>query len=1005
MKTKVRLLSLLLAVLLLVTMLPIGSASAADGQTSYTKNKVVSVLFDNSGSMVGDRWDYARYALQTLMATLGKNDTLIITPMNQKNSWTEVTNWQDPAVIEVDLGAEDREAEITRVMTSASSFLSTSPEGGTPDAGIAVAVEQLVRRYGMKETSKIAADEKSENEYFLVVLTDGAFNCCTASTLEGNIKLAADKFDDDLSKYAFFQSIYIGFDRDSLDLSQADSLKDKANFVAYKAPDTSSIGEVMKNVANRITGRYPFENVTVSGTTVRIPLDSIGFGLRTVTVMATNTNARFVSATYNGTPIGASQKAGFDTTTTAMKGGFTAVLSRGANAPFTGGEIVLSLDDAPGSAAVVSVLLEPALVLEPVIEVADGNGRKEVDAAYINSSMKKNDTVYLSYRIVEQGTGTAVDPSLMGGASSARVTYNTKSYAPGEPITLVEGKKEMAISVTMLGGQYTLYTSFPCVVLENPTFFRIENGDVAIENTTTFKIPFTVYNQNTALSSLSALEAFSPSVSVVKEDGTAYTGFSMQKNTDGTFTVTLNTAGEEYGTYTVKASVKDADGNPRAIDVPIGYYPSGLTLTSTGADSLSKTLHGVINNAEGYSFTLTAGTDAEKVNIPFANALLTYRLTVGGIDVTKHASVNGNVLTYVPTAETLGDLASKTGEYDVVLTASFQGATTETVQSKHKLTLTDTVFEVVPLEPTGKVDRFALKKNQSTISFKVLRDGVPLSAEELQSALDDGTMYLDHSSYKSILSPVRTECTVASVGDTAVFTVRPIAGQFFLLRGLVTSMLVFGTGLDMDVHYGNVNAVGVISLQDASIVSYVWRILLILYIIQLVLLVLTFGKVKRIPQGVFVRVPIVDYDKEETELKGKVIVIKRLGLREYLILKRLIPFVGLCFWSKDIPTTEGTLKYHQNAGVCVVAGIKCMEGEIKPNGLIVSTTLKNKGWAALRPGTSFNFNKISMSGILVKITQKTSKANIDQPLTGTRGLVLKNKFYLFVSARSVGKTK
>jgi len=299
MKTKVRLLSLLLAVLLLVTMLPIGSASAADGQTSYTKNKVVSVLFDNSGSMVGDRWDYARYALQTLMATLGKNDTLIITPMNQKNSWTEVTNWQDPAVIEVDLGAEDREAEITRVMTSASSFLSTSPEGGTPDAGIAVAVEQLVRRYGMKETSKIAADEKSENEYFLVVLTDGAFNCCTASTLEGNIKLAADKFDDDLSKYAFFQSIYIGFDRDSLDLSQADSLKDKANFVAYKAPDTSSIGEVMKNVANRITGRYPFENVTVSGTTVRIPLDSIGFGLRTVTVMATNTNARFVSATYN----------------------------------------------------------------------------------------------------------------------------------------------------------------------------------------------------------------------------------------------------------------------------------------------------------------------------------------------------------------------------------------------------------------------------------------------------------------------------------------------------------------------------------------------------------------------------------------------------------------------------------------------------------------------------------------------------------------------------------
>jgi len=238
-----------------------------------------------------------------------------------------------------------------------------------------------------------------------------------------------------------------------------------------------------------------------------------------------------------------------------------------------------------------------------------------------------------------------------------------------------------------------------------------------------------------------------------------------------------------------------------------------------------------------------------------------------------------------------------------------------------------------------------------------------------------------------------------------VLTVKPRAGQFFLLRGLVTSMLVFGDHLDIDVHYGDVSAVGVMPLVDAGIFAYIWRILVILYIIQLIILALTFGKVKRIPQGVFVRVPILDYEKEESELKGKVIVIKRLGLREYLILKRLIPFLGLCFWTKDINTTEGTLKYHQNAGVCVVAGIKCMEGELKPNGLIVSTTLKNKGWSQLRPGASFNFNKISLSGVLVKITQKTSKANIDQPLTGTRGLILKNKFYLFVSARSVGKTK
>ena len=80
MKTKIRILSFALAMILFAAVLPIGSVSAADGETSYTKNKVVSVLFDNSGSMLeNDRWSYAKYALQTLMATLGTNDTLIIT--------------------------------------------------------------------------------------------------------------------------------------------------------------------------------------------------------------------------------------------------------------------------------------------------------------------------------------------------------------------------------------------------------------------------------------------------------------------------------------------------------------------------------------------------------------------------------------------------------------------------------------------------------------------------------------------------------------------------------------------------------------------------------------------------------------------------------------------------------------------------------------------------------------------------------------------------------------
>ena len=763
----------------------------------------------------------------------------------------------------------------------------------------------------------------------------------------------------------------------------------------------------MESVANRITGRYPLAiHADANSKTIRIPLSDVGFSLRTVTVMATNTNARpdeSILPTYNGAAVSVSQEAAFDSPVNEMKGGFTTVLSRGTSGTFSGGEIVLTLDEAPGANAVISVLLEPALTLEPLIEVNDGGGRKAVDAAYINSHMKKGDTVYLSYKIVEQDTGKVIDPSAIGGTTSARVTYDTKSYEPGEPVTLAEGKKEIGISVSMLDGQYTLYAAFPCVVLENPSFFRIEHGDVDIQNTTTYKTTFSVFSDNQKITALSVLETFRPTVAVTTEDGSEFQNFRMDKNANGTFTVTLDLSGKEYGTYTVTASVKDAEGNPRTVDVPIGYYPSGLVLTNTGAGNLSCTLHEILDNQDAFRFELTA----QETKIPFDNALLTYRLTVGGVDVTKHAVCDGNVLTYAPTAASLGELAKKTGEHDVLLTATFRGATVETVECKLEkaIKLTDTVFEVVPLAPTGSVDRFALKKNQSSISFKVLRDGIPLSEEELTAALEDGTLYLDHSAYKTFLSPVRATLTVESVGGVPVLTVLPTGGQFFLLRGLVTSMLVFGDALDMDVHYGSVNAVGTISLAKASIVSYIWRILLILYIIQLIVLALTFGKVKRIPKGVFVRVPILDYTVDETELKGKVIVVKRLGLFDYLILKRFLPFVGLCFWSKDITTSEGTLKYHQNAGVCTAAGIKCLEGELKPSGAIVSSTLKNKGWASLKPGASFTFNKTALSSVKVKITPKTAKASIDQPLTGTRGLVLKTKFYLFVSARAVGKYK
>ena len=58
----------------------------ADTQVNY-KKKIVSVVFDNSGSMLeGNRPELAKYSLQMLVSMLGKEDELIVCPMNYKNN-------------------------------------------------------------------------------------------------------------------------------------------------------------------------------------------------------------------------------------------------------------------------------------------------------------------------------------------------------------------------------------------------------------------------------------------------------------------------------------------------------------------------------------------------------------------------------------------------------------------------------------------------------------------------------------------------------------------------------------------------------------------------------------------------------------------------------------------------------------------------------------------------------------------------------------------------------
>ena len=113
------------------------------------KERVVSLVYDDSGSMRNnDRWKYANYALQSLVALLDENDTFSYVPMSR------------PAQsIHVSLANEKRQTEITQI-EAWTKYLNT------PFGAVETAMQCIEK--------EAAAD--GEREFWLIVLTDGAFN-------------------------------------------------------------------------------------------------------------------------------------------------------------------------------------------------------------------------------------------------------------------------------------------------------------------------------------------------------------------------------------------------------------------------------------------------------------------------------------------------------------------------------------------------------------------------------------------------------------------------------------------------------------------------------------------------------------------------------------------------------------------------------------------------------------------------------------------------------------
>ena len=148
-----RIATLLLAVLMVASIVA-GMILPVAADSMYIR-KIVSVVYDDSGSMSGDKWAYANYAMQTFCGMLNSEDQLFVTYMSHTLKYSNY----DPEKVDLSAGG---------IQNSVDKIRGHRDSDSTPYKAVKIAYDKL----------KSVKDSNPNTQYWLVVITDGAFDEC-----------------------------------------------------------------------------------------------------------------------------------------------------------------------------------------------------------------------------------------------------------------------------------------------------------------------------------------------------------------------------------------------------------------------------------------------------------------------------------------------------------------------------------------------------------------------------------------------------------------------------------------------------------------------------------------------------------------------------------------------------------------------------------------------------------------------------------------------------------
>lgn len=203
-----------------VSMVP---SVAAKGDEIRAAKKIISVVYDDSGSMFGDRWVYANYAMQALTALLNEQDELYITYMSRPTSSAEI--------------------ELKDLKAAVKGIRNWNHSADTPEESL--------------DTAKAALDSISESDvstqFWLVIMTDGSIN-----NMDETMQQKLDSFKGArMSNNSILNVVYL-----AMGSGAVPAASDKASGLhTFEAEDLAAITTTMSDIANLVSGRITADNV------------------------------------------------------------------------------------------------------------------------------------------------------------------------------------------------------------------------------------------------------------------------------------------------------------------------------------------------------------------------------------------------------------------------------------------------------------------------------------------------------------------------------------------------------------------------------------------------------------------------------------------------------------------------------------------------------------------------------------------------------------------------